>query len=219
MRSDQIGKPTRAKARAAFPSLLRKVRYFDADTGRDFVFLTNHLQIPALTVAKIYRLRWRIELFFRWIKGHLRIKHYYGTSPNAVKTQIWIAVASYLICPQHPRTFRTVGRRRTLFGNGNPHHCDKDAGLIRTVSSARIAAKMSAAVHWTSRINRPRAHSSRLFRCDEIQKVCAKNPAPFDTSSNMTLYAGIHSRGKVLQKMIQHPDRHFLLHLQIPHSK
>lgn len=97
VRSDQIGKPTRANARAAFPSLLRKVRYFDADTGRDFVFLTNHLQIPALTVAKIYRLRWRIELFFRWIKGHLRIKHYYGTSSNAVKTQIWIAVASYLM--------------------------------------------------------------------------------------------------------------------------
>ena len=97
MRSDPIGKPTLAKARAAFPSLLRKVRSFDADTGRDFVFLANHLQIPALTVAKIYRLRWRIELFFRWIKGHLRIKHYYGTSPNAVKTQIWIAVAVYLM--------------------------------------------------------------------------------------------------------------------------
>lgn len=97
LRSDQIGKPTLAKARDAFPSLLRKVRYFDADTGRDFVFLTNHLQIPALSVAKIYRLRWRIELFFRWIKGHLRIKHYYGTSPNAVKTQIWIAVAVYLM--------------------------------------------------------------------------------------------------------------------------
>jgi hypothetical protein len=97
VRSDQIGKPTLAKARNAFPGLLRKVRYFDADTGRDFVFLTNHLQIPALTVARIYRLRWRIELFFRWIKGHLRIKHYYGTSPNAVKTQIWIAVAVYLM--------------------------------------------------------------------------------------------------------------------------
>src|SRR5260221_5234885 len=97
LRSDQIGKPTLAKARAAFPALLRKVRYFDADTGRDFVFLTNHLAIPALTVAKIYRLRWRIELFLRWIKGHLRIQHCYGTSPNAVKTQIWIAVAVYLM--------------------------------------------------------------------------------------------------------------------------
>lgn len=97
VRSDQIGKPTLAKARAAFPALLRKVRYFDAETERDLVFLTNHLEIPALTVALIYRLRWRIELFFRWIKGHLRIKHYYGTSPNAVKTQIWIAIAVYLM--------------------------------------------------------------------------------------------------------------------------
>jgi hypothetical protein len=95
--SDQIGKPTLAKAREAFPSLLRKVRYFDAQTQRQLVFLTNHLEIPALTVAMIYRLRWRIELFFRWIKGHLRIKHYYGTSPNAVKTQIWIAIAVYLM--------------------------------------------------------------------------------------------------------------------------
>jgi len=97
VRSDQIGKPTLAKARVAFPALLRKVRYFDAETERDLVFLTNHLEIPALTVALIYRLRWRIELFFRWIKAHLRIKHYYGTSPNAVKTQIWIAIAVYLM--------------------------------------------------------------------------------------------------------------------------
>jgi hypothetical protein len=97
VRSDQIGKPTLPKARATFPALLRKVRYFDAETDRDLVFLTNHLEIPALTVALIYRLRWRIELFFRWIKGHLRIKHYYGTSPNAVKTPIWIAIAVYLM--------------------------------------------------------------------------------------------------------------------------
>ena|GEM_PF-2592983 len=88
LRSDQIGKAKLPKARADFPSLLRKVRYYDQKEGRDFVFLTNNLTIPALTVATLYRLRWRIELFFRWIKGHLRIKHYYGTSPNAVKTQI-----------------------------------------------------------------------------------------------------------------------------------
>jgi len=97
VRSDQIGKPKLTKARTDFPSLLRKVRYFDEESRRDLVFLTNNLSIPALTVAKIYRLRWRIELFFRWVKGHLRIKHYYGTSPNAVKTQIWIAVSVYLI--------------------------------------------------------------------------------------------------------------------------
>jgi hypothetical protein len=97
IRSDQIGKPTLLKARTTFPALLRKVHYCDAETGRDLVFLTNHLEIPALTVAMIYRLRWRIELFFRWIKGHLRIKHYFGTSPNAVKTQIWIAITTYLM--------------------------------------------------------------------------------------------------------------------------
>jgi len=97
LRSDQIGNPTLPKALDAFPSLLRRVRYYDAERKRYLVFLTNHLEIPALTVARIYRLRWRIELFFRWIKGHLRIKHYYGTSPNAVKTQIWIAVAVYLM--------------------------------------------------------------------------------------------------------------------------
>jgi len=97
LRSDQIGKAKLPKARADFPSHLRKVRYYDQKKNRDFVFLTNNLKIPALTVATLYRLRWRIELFFRWIKGHLRIKHYYGTSPNAVKTQIWIAVCVYLM--------------------------------------------------------------------------------------------------------------------------
>ncbi len=97
LRSDQIGKPKLAAARAAYPGLLRKVRYFDAQTGRDLVFLTNHLDVPALTVAQLYRMRWHIELFFRWIKGHLRIKHYFGTSPNAVKTQIWIAMSVYLM--------------------------------------------------------------------------------------------------------------------------
>jgi hypothetical protein len=97
LRSDHVGKPTLAKSRKAFPVLLRKVRYFDSETGRELIFLTNNLEIPALTVAMLYKARWSIELFFRWIKGHLRIKHYYGTSPNAVKTQIWIAVSTYLM--------------------------------------------------------------------------------------------------------------------------
>lgn len=95
--SDQIGRPKSQKARQHFPSLLRKVRYYDEGTRKYLVFLTNHLHIPGVTVATIYRLRWKIELFFRWIKGHLRIKHYYGTSANAVKTQIWIAVCVYLM--------------------------------------------------------------------------------------------------------------------------
>jgi hypothetical protein len=97
LRSDHVGKPTLPKSRNAFPVLLRKVRYYDSETSRELVFLTNNLEIPALAVAMLYKARWSIELFFRWIKGHLRIKHYYGTSPNAVKTQIWIAVSTYLI--------------------------------------------------------------------------------------------------------------------------
>jgi hypothetical protein len=96
VRSDQIGRPTLPKARAEFPAPLRRIHYFDEKNNRHLIFLTNNLNIPALTVANLYRLRWRIELFFRWIKQHLRIKHYYGNTPNAVKTQIWIALCAYL---------------------------------------------------------------------------------------------------------------------------
>jgi Transposase DDE domain/Domain of unknown function (DUF4372) len=97
LQSDHVGKPTIQKSRTDFPMLLRRVKFIDFETKKEFVFLTNNLEIPALTVAMLYKLRWRIELFFRWVKGHLRIKHYYGTSPNAVKTQIWIAVCTYLM--------------------------------------------------------------------------------------------------------------------------
>lgn len=95
--SDQAGRPTAAKSRAAFPFLLRRIRFHDIENQRYFVFLTNNLEVDALTIVKLYKLRWLIELFFKWIKGHLRIKHYYGTSANAVKTQIWTAMAAYLM--------------------------------------------------------------------------------------------------------------------------
>jgi len=88
LRSDHVGKPTLTKSRKAFPLLLRKVRYFDSETGKELIFLTNNLEIPALTVAMLYKARWSIELFFRWIKGHLRIKHYYGTIENLVGRRI-----------------------------------------------------------------------------------------------------------------------------------
>jgi len=71
LRSDHVGKPTLEKSRKAFPILLRRVRYYDSETAKELVFLTNNLEIPAITVAMLYKLRWRIELFFRWIKGHL----------------------------------------------------------------------------------------------------------------------------------------------------
>jgi hypothetical protein len=95
--SDQVGQPTLTKAREAFPWPLRRIRFVDPDTGKKLVFLTNHLEVPATTVAALYKNRWQIELFFRWIKQHLRIKHFFGTSPNAVKTQVWIAVSIYVL--------------------------------------------------------------------------------------------------------------------------
>jgi hypothetical protein len=81
----------------AYPGKLRRVRYFDAETGKRLSFLTNNFLLPALTIAQLYKCRWRVELFFKWIKQHLRIKVFYGTSENAVKTQVWIAVSVYVL--------------------------------------------------------------------------------------------------------------------------
>jgi transposase len=81
----------------AYPDALRRVSYLDVETRKRFKFLTNNFALPALTIAKIYKCRWQVELFFKWIKQHLRIKAFYGTSENAVKTQIWIAVSVYVL--------------------------------------------------------------------------------------------------------------------------
>jgi hypothetical protein len=84
-------------SRQGYPERLRRIRFKDPVTGKTLVFLTNHLGIPALTVCALYKSRWQVELFFKWIKQHLRIKRFFGTSENAVKTQVWIAVASYVL--------------------------------------------------------------------------------------------------------------------------
>jgi IS4 transposase len=76
---------------------LRRIRYFDTTQSKHLVFLTNNFTLPALTIAQLYQCRWQIELFFKWIKQHLRIKAFYGTSDNAVKTQIWIAITVYVL--------------------------------------------------------------------------------------------------------------------------
>ena len=81
----------------AYPEPLRRIKFFDVATDRRPVFLTNDFASPALTIARLYKLRWQIELFFKWIKQHLRIKAFYRTSPNAVKTQVWIALSIYLL--------------------------------------------------------------------------------------------------------------------------
>src|SRR5688572_21301731 len=80
-----------------YPTRLRRIRYWDAEREKRLVFLTNNFALPALTIADLYRCRWQVELFFKWIKQHLRIKVFFGTSENAVKTQIWIAVSVYVL--------------------------------------------------------------------------------------------------------------------------
>ena len=97
LRSDHTVILTEFHSAQAYPDPLRRITYFDAVTNRRLKFLTNNFLLPALTIAQIYKCRWQIELFFQWIKQHLRIKSFYGTSENAVKTQIWIAVSIYVL--------------------------------------------------------------------------------------------------------------------------
>ena len=97
VRSDQLIRLSGVKTANAYPERLRRITFVDLSRDKRFAFLTNHLTLPAVTIAEIYRQRWQIELFFKWIKQHLKIKSFYGTSANAVKTQIWIAISTYLL--------------------------------------------------------------------------------------------------------------------------
>jgi len=97
VRSDQTVILSSFESASVYPDPLRRVSYFDAETGKRLKFLSNNFTLPALTIARIYKQRWQVELFFKWIKQHLRIKAFYGTSENAVKTQIWIAVSVYVL--------------------------------------------------------------------------------------------------------------------------
>lgn len=97
LRCDQIVVLTGFYTKKDYPEKLRRIVFFDAETDKRFVFLTNNFVLSALTIAQLYKERWRIELFFKWIKQHLRIKAFYGTSSNAVKTQIWIAISVYVL--------------------------------------------------------------------------------------------------------------------------
>ncbi|MCP4634384.1 MAG: IS4 family transposase [candidate division Zixibacteria bacterium] len=97
VRCDQTVVLTGYYSKKDYPEKLRRIKYFDADKGRSFVFLTNQFTLPPAIIAELYRHRWRVEIFFKWIKQHLRIKKFFGTSENAVKTQIWIAVSIYVL--------------------------------------------------------------------------------------------------------------------------
>ena len=97
LRADQTVTLRGPQSSRLYPDPLRRVRFYDAEDAKTLVFLTNNFLLPALTIARLYQCRWQVELFFKWIKQHLRIKAFYGTSPNAVKTQIWIAISVYLV--------------------------------------------------------------------------------------------------------------------------
>jgi transposase len=97
LRCDQTVRLTGFYTAKDYPEKIRRIKYYDHESGRIFVFLTNNFLLPAMTITELYRCRWQIELFFKWIKQHLRIKTFYGTTENAVKTQIWIAVSVYVL--------------------------------------------------------------------------------------------------------------------------
>jgi len=97
LRSDHTVRFTGHDSRERYPQSLRRVRFYDRERRRRFTFLTNAIDIPALTIAALYKQRWQIELFFKWIKQHLRIQAFYGTSANAVKTQVWTAISVYVL--------------------------------------------------------------------------------------------------------------------------
>jgi hypothetical protein len=97
LRSDQTIVLAGLKSSRSYPAELRRIAFYDAQHKRRLVFLTNNFALPALSIARLYKCRWQVELFFKWIKQHLRIKAFYGTSDNAVKTQVWIAISIYVL--------------------------------------------------------------------------------------------------------------------------
>jgi hypothetical protein len=97
LQCDQTIVPVNFYAKKDYPEKLRRIRFLDLEKNQRLIFLTNNFSLPALTITELYRCRWRVELFFKWIKQHLRIKVFYGTSENAVKTQIWIAISVYVL--------------------------------------------------------------------------------------------------------------------------
>lgn len=107
LRADQTIRLCGAKTRTFYPEALRRISYRDPDTERRLIFLTNNFTLPATVIAALYKKRWQVELFFKWIKQNLRIRHFFGTSDNAVKTQIWIAVSAYVLVMIARKALRT----------------------------------------------------------------------------------------------------------------
>lgn len=114
IRCDQTIALTSIKASHDYPQHLRRIKFYDAEHKKYLVFLTNNFDLPALTIAQLYRCRWQVELFFKWIKQHLRIKKFYGTTENAVKTQIWIAISIYVLVAIVKKRLKTEASLYTI---------------------------------------------------------------------------------------------------------
>ena len=114
LRCDQTIVLTVPKARKNYPQHLRRIKFHDTEHDKEWVFLTNNFDLPALTIAQLYRWRWQVELFFKWIKQHLRIKRFYGITENAVKTQIWIAITVYVLVAIVKKRLNTQGSLYTI---------------------------------------------------------------------------------------------------------
>src|ERR1039458_3347752 len=112
LRSDQTVRLSGVHTQREYPVVLRRITFCDPETGKRFIFLTNNFLLPALTIAQLYKSRWTIEVFFKWIKQHLRIKTFLGNSQNAVKTQIWIAISAYVLVAIAKKT---LGVKATLY--------------------------------------------------------------------------------------------------------
>ena len=108
LRCDQTIRLNGFYASQDYPAVLRRIGFFDIETNQKFIFLTNNFALPALTIARLYKCRWQIELFFKWIKHYLRIKTFFGTTENAVKTQIWIAISVYVLVTIVKKELNTV---------------------------------------------------------------------------------------------------------------
>ncbi len=127
LRCDQTIRPSGKHSPRLYPEQLRRIKYYDAETDKTFVFLTNNFELPALTIAELYRCRWRVELFFKWIKQHLRIKTFFGTSENAVKTQVWIAVCVYAAGGHRQEAARNPGLTLHHVTDTEPHPIRADS--------------------------------------------------------------------------------------------
>lgn len=140
VRGDQLVRLKNAGSLKHYPERLRRIRYFDSETGKDLVFLTNNLVLPAAVVAYLYKCRWRVELFFKWIKQNLRIKHFFGTSSNAVKTQVWIAISVYVLVAILKKQLRSDRSLSTIMQILSVNAFEKDP-LHQVLTEKTLASK------------------------------------------------------------------------------